>query len=224
MSSFQPGFDCQRVFLTCLLPIWVEDVTRLYAEFEALRSRGILDLGAYLQENSEAIPHLLSCITVLDVNPAAVKFYEATSREHLLGNLDRVMETVDMEQFDELLLSIWNEEESFNLAATQGTLKGNRHQVLVSAPIPRRDDPEKIVPVTVTDIGAQIRQREHLQVAPDHIQTLEGFLPICASCKKIRDDAGNWNQLEEYISSRTRAQFTHGLCPECSRRLYPPDG
>ena len=50
---------------------------------------------------------------------------------------------------------------------------------------------------------------------------LEGLLPICASCKKIRDDKGYWNQVEEYIRARTDVEFTHSICPECAKTLYP---
>lgn len=64
------------------------------------------------------------------------------------------------------------------------------------------------------------RTRE-LQEAVDTIKTLHGIIPICASCKKIRDDQGSWNQLETYISQHTDADFTHGICPDCSKRLYP---
>lgn len=53
------------------------------------------------------------------------------------------------------------------------------------------------------------------------LKYLEGFLPICASCKKIRDDAGNWQQMEEYIGDRSEAKFSHGICPSCARKLYP---
>ena len=55
-----------------------------------------------------------------------------------------------------------------------------------------------------------------LQEALAEIRTLKGFIPICASCKKVRDDQGYWNQLEAYISEHTDAVFSHGLCPECA--------
>ena len=53
------------------------------------------------------------------------------------------------------------------------------------------------------------------------VKRLSGLLPICASCKKIRDDTGYWTQVEEYIEERTDASFTHGLCPDCMRKHYP---
>jgi hypothetical protein len=60
-----------------------------------------------------------------------------------------------------------------------------------------------------------------LKKALSEIKTLSGMLPICASCKRIRDDKGYWNQLEEYLQKHTGADFSHGICPECSKRLYP---
>lgn len=52
-------------------------------------------------------------------------------------------------------------------------------------------------------------------------KSLRGFLPICASCKNVRDDRGSWHQIEVYVSEHSEAQFTHSICPDCIRRLYP---
>lgn len=60
-----------------------------------------------------------------------------------------------------------------------------------------------------------------LQKAILKVQTLSGLLPICASCKSIRDDKGYWNKLEAYISEHSEAQFSHSICPECAKKLYP---
>jgi PAS domain S-box-containing protein len=60
-----------------------------------------------------------------------------------------------------------------------------------------------------------------LQDALGKIKTLSGLLPICASCKKIRDDKGYWNQIEAYIGDHSEAEFTHSICPECMKKLYP---
>jgi PAS domain S-box-containing protein len=59
-----------------------------------------------------------------------------------------------------------------------------------------------------------------LQEALDRVRTLSGLLPICGSCKKIRDDAGYWQRIEAYISDHTGAQFSHGLCPQCADELH----
>ena len=59
-----------------------------------------------------------------------------------------------------------------------------------------------------------------LQEALARVKLLNGLLPICASCKKIRDDNGYWNQIEVYIRDHSEADFSHGICPECAKKLY----
>jgi len=65
------------------------------------------------------------------------------------------------------------------------------------------------------------RTLDQLRDALAKIKTLKGLLPICASCKKIRDDKGYWSKIETYISERSDADFTHSICPECRIKLYP---
>ena len=60
-----------------------------------------------------------------------------------------------------------------------------------------------------------------LQNALAEVKKLSGMLPICSSCKKIRDDEGYWQQIEEYIRDHSEADFTHGICNECVEELYP---
>lgn len=60
-----------------------------------------------------------------------------------------------------------------------------------------------------------------LQENIDHIKVLKGLLPICSACKKIRDDNGYWNLLEEYMAKHADVQFSHGICPDCVKALYP---
>jgi hypothetical protein len=77
------------------------------------------------------------------------------------------------------------------------------------------------------EIQARIKSEHHreklideLQTALADVKTLSGLLPICANCKKIRDDKGYWNQIEKYIRDRSDAKFSHGICPECVKKLY----
>jgi len=65
------------------------------------------------------------------------------------------------------------------------------------------------------------RVSTHLAGALDHIKTLQGLLPICAWCKRIRDDEGYWSQVEAYFHKATGADFTHGICPECLQKALP---
>ncbi|MFZ0726339.1 MAG: response regulator [Desulfobacterales bacterium] len=67
------------------------------------------------------------------------------------------------------------------------------------------------------------RQRllTELKTALDHVEQLQGMLPICSACKKIRDDKGYWNRIESYISKYSKVKFSHGICPDCAKKLYP---
>jgi len=60
-----------------------------------------------------------------------------------------------------------------------------------------------------------------LMDANKEIRQLQGILPICSHCKKIRDDKGYWSQVESYIQMRSEAQFSHSICPECAKKYYP---
>lgn len=62
---------------------------------------------------------------------------------------------------------------------------------------------------------------EKLEKALAEVKTLQGILPICANCKKIRDDRGDWVPMEAYLRDRTDADFSHGICPACAKKLYP---
>jgi phosphoserine phosphatase RsbU/P len=62
---------------------------------------------------------------------------------------------------------------------------------------------------------------EQLRQALEQIKTLRGIVPICANCKNVRDDQGYWNRVESYLNQHTEAEFSHAVCPDCMRRLYP---
>jgi DNA-binding response OmpR family regulator len=65
------------------------------------------------------------------------------------------------------------------------------------------------------------KKNEQLRQALDEIQLLRGILPICSSCKKIRNGDGYWEQIETYIRDRSEVDFSHGICEECAQKLYP---
>jgi PAS domain S-box-containing protein len=101
---------------------------------------------------------------------------------------------------------------------------------LSTSKLPLKDRNDKIV--GLVGIGRDITERKRaeeererliseLQNALADIKTLTGLLPICASCKKIRDDQGYWTQLEAYIQDRSDTRFSHSICPDCAAKLYP---
>ncbi len=67
-------------------------------------------------------------------------------------------------------------------------------------------------------------KNRELEKALAEVRTLRGILPICVKCKKIRDDEGYWNQIEAYLRAHSEAEFSHGICPECVKKLYPHYG
>ena len=85
-----------------------------------------------------------------------------------------------------------------------------------------------VLAFAVTRIRALLNQERRisgqLEKTLSEVKTLTGLLPICAWCKKIRNDQGYWQQLEEYISKHTDAEFTHGLCQECMRKTLKEAG
>jgi len=80
--------------------------------------------------------------------------------------------------------------------------------------------------ITKRKLAEVALKKEHDQLlqALKEIKTLSGLLPICASCKKIRDDKGYWNQIEDFIQQRSDALFSHAICPACAKKLYPDLG
>jgi AmiR/NasT family two-component response regulator len=89
---------------------------------------------------------------------------------------------------------------------------------------PSAPDIERAIIIAVARFGDLMELRRlniELQLALDSVKVLNGLLPICASCKKIRDDKGYWEGVETYIKKHTDVEFSHGLCPDCITRLYP---
>jgi PAS domain S-box-containing protein len=107
--------------------------------------------------------------------------------------------------------------------------EGRKH-FLLTTKLPFRDEKNQVI--GLIGIGRDITERKRaeeereklileLQDAVADIKVLSGLVPICSSCKKIRDDKGYWTQLEGYIQAHSQAKFSHGVCPDCMKKLYP---
>jgi DNA-binding response OmpR family regulator len=77
-------------------------------------------------------------------------------------------------------------------------------------------------PVDREELHARLRVAERILGLQREVRQLEGLLPICSYCKKIRDEQEKWSQVEEYVSRKTEAQFSHGVCPDCYDRVLKP--
>jgi len=109
------------------------------------------------------------------------------------------------------------------------TTPDGRTITLLTSKVPLRDDDGEIVGIlgTYMDITARKQMEEDLQreqslraEAVEEAHHLRGILPICALCKKVRDDQGYWKQVEKYVSEHSQATFSHAICPACSTTLY----
>lgn len=101
---------------------------------------------------------------------------------------------------------------------------------IMTTKVPLRDSEGRIIGLVGVskDITARKQIEEErdsyiaqLQEALANVRTLRGLLPICANCKHIRDDTGYWHRVEHYVQKHTHAEFSHGICPDCARKLYP---
>ena len=90
---------------------------------------------------------------------------------------------------------------------------------IVATPIFNDEGKINLVVEEFRDITELINLKEIREHFENEIKTLRGILPICASCKKIRDDKGYWQQVEIYVSKNSKAEFSHGYCPECLKKV-----
>lgn len=157
---------------------------------------------------------------VVDVNPAARALMDSAAEvigrfvDHVPGRLGAAIAGLRERGADHVEVS----------------LPGNpgRYIDIHLSPLADRDGTASGKVLVIHDLSerrAMELEREklitELQTALGEIKTLHGLLPICASCKKIRDDAGSWKGLERYIMDHSDAQFSHDICPDCMRKLYP---
>ena len=103
-----------------------------------------------------------------------------------------------------------------------------RSRIAVGARLAKAEDAIRLKNMELAAINDQLKQAcAELQSALKEIKTLQGILPICIHCKKIRlenheaDDPNSWVRIEDYIGSRTKAEFSHGICPVCAAKIYP---
>lgn len=128
--------------------------------------------------------------------------------DYLLGFWAMRQDITHRKQSEEALRAARDRLEEKVKERTAELLKANEHLVMEIA------DRERAEHELAKLVG-------ELQEALAQVKTLSGLLPICASCKKIRDDKGYWTQVEVYVRDHTHADFTHSICPECAAKLYP---
>ncbi|HEV2399026.1 MAG TPA: PAS domain-containing protein [Candidatus Sulfotelmatobacter sp.] len=163
---------------------------------------------------------------ILDANPSACRIFERTREQIVAAGREGLIDSSDPR------LPVFIEQRE-RTGRAHGELRGRKQDgtffpVEFSSVVFRNADGDPRTCLIIRDISERKnadaeRERliQQLQDALARVKTLSGLLPICASCKKIRDKEGSWHNLELYIRRHTEADFSHGICPECRKRLYP---
>ena len=163
------------------------------------------------------------------VNPSFLRMFEYSNKQDVLGNdvadlfasrdiksLADVTSIIDLTkgQTGEFIV-VRSDSKRFYVEVSSSTVTNDMGQIVGAMASFVNITQRKQTEMEREDL---IRQ---LQTALAKIKTLRGLVPICASCKKIRDDKGFWHQVEVYVRDHSAAQFSHSICPECARSLYP---
>ena len=177
-------------------------------------------IGGRLQSSQETLAAVLASIgdaVIATDNNGRIRFMNA-SAEELCGRKQDEVNGQDLRK------------------VVQTTRKGNGSYILrgdgTEIPVEHGTAPIKSTQGGTVAVFRDITERrraeamreeliEQLQSALAQVKQLSGLLPVCSSCKKIRDDGGRWEQMEVYIRDHSEADFSHGLCPDCLRTLYP---
>jgi len=184
--------------------------------FDAINS----SIGGMIITNREGI--------IRFANPSFCKMFNYTSTNIIGKNAAELFSTEEVRQFSDVISIIdisRDDTEEFVVESKDGTIftveVSASNVTSVSGEIVGRM--ASFVNITKRKEVEADREKliQKLQDALDKIKVLRGIIPICASCKKIRDDTGYWNQLESYIKEHSEADFSHGICPDCSKKLYP---
>lgn len=162
---------------------------------------------------------------IRDANQSACEFYGFSRAELTSMKLPEIHTLSEAEIFEEMGRAKEEKRNYFNFVHRMAD--GELREVEVfSGPI--QVGGKALLCSIVHDVSERKsaeRERERLiqdlRTALSEVKTLQGLIPICASCNKIRDDEGYWSRIEDYISQHSEAELTHGLCPPCIKKLYP---
>jgi PAS domain S-box-containing protein len=193
----------------------------------ALAENSQRHLAAIVKSTDDAIYGLNLDGSLISWNRSAEKIFGYRAEE-IIGRPVSVLFPFD--QHDELIDNLQHirRGESVGRYETVRVRKDGQFIPVSITVSPIKDETGKIIGASAIARDITQRKREErerneliqeLTDALKQVRTLTGLLPICATCKRIRDDRGYWQQVETYISSHTNAVFTHGICPECLKRV-----
>ncbi len=159
-----------------------------------------------------------------DIQPSEIP---TGSLKHIKQSLE-CYDPVDRPVIQEAFINCVEKGQSYDLEFPFTTVKGKRIWIrTIAEPIRENGVVVRAIGnlMDISDLKQADEAREkqiiELKEALDKVKTLSGLLPICAQCKKIRDDKGYWNQIESYIRDHSAVEFSHSICPGCTKKLYP---
>jgi|GEM_PF-3875531 len=194
-----------------------EELQRSQTELDAIRARyfELFDLApvGYITISEQGV--------IIEANFTAVTLLDATRSTLVKSPITRFFFREDQDIYylhRKQLMETGKPQKCYlRMVKKDGTLfwahlEINATQESTCAPVHR---------LVIIDLTEQKQVEEALQKALEEVKILRGILPICSNCKKIRDSQGRWNPVEVYIRDHTDVQFSHGMCPECRKKLYP---
>jgi PAS domain S-box-containing protein len=196
---------------------------------EQLLRAARLRLAAIVESSYDAITGKDVDGIITDWNKGAERIYGYTA-EQMIGKPVAILAPPERpDEIPQIMERIRRGERIEHYETVRVTKDGEHIQVSLTVS-PIRDEIGNIIGASTSgrDITERKRADEErerlvteLQAALAKVKLLSGFLPICAACKKIRNDEGYWEQVETYIRHHSEAEFSHGICPDCLRGLYP---
>ena len=188
-----------------------------------------MHLAAIVEGTDDAIFSRDMAGTILTWNSAAEKMYGYMAEEAIGRPISIVVPPERTHELVDILGKLKNGERIERMETERVRKDGTRvHVSMTISPV--KDDRGRMIGASIIarDITGrwQMEQErltliEELQTALSKVKLLSGLLPICANCKRIRDQEGDWHQVERYVADHSQADFTHGICPECAKQLYP---
>jgi len=208
------------------ISLWEQDVSEVKHAIDRLvQQESITDFGEYLKEHNDAMVDLLSKIKVVNLNRQTMELYDALDKEDLKEKYGMVFDTQSDGILREALTALANNEKEFEGVGINKTLRGERLFVSMKWSIPSDYSRALLSVVDITQLKEAEAEREKvitdLKKALKDVKTLSGLIPICASCKKIRNDQGYWTSVEEFIAKNSDVDFSHAICPDCMKKQYP---
>ena len=182
-----------------------------------------------VEDSNDAITVIEADGQISAWNRGAEKLYGYSETEALKMKIDRLIPEDKKDETRTFMQQLINGEIVESLETKRMAKDGRVLDIWLT--ITRLTDSNgKIISIATTERDITARKLNEIKLQQtiddlkktlDEAQTLRGLLPICASCKKIRDDKGYWQEVETYIRKYMKVQFSHGICPECRKKLYP---